>query len=65
MAIPVSVETGLESGDEIEIRGTAVQPGDLVVCRANERMYGPTPVIPTPLTTSQPTTRPAQGARPR
>ena len=65
MAMPVPVNTGLESGEEIEIQGGSVRAGDLVVCRANERLYGPTPVIPTALTTSQPTTRPAQGARPR
>ena len=44
MAMPLSVETGLEAGDEIEVRGAALRPGDLVVVRANERLFGPTPV---------------------
>ena len=65
MAVPVSVETGLEAGEEIEISSAAIRPGDMVVCRANERIYGPTPVIATPLATSQPTRRADAGAASR
>lgn len=61
MAMPLSVETGLEFGGEIEVRATGLRAGDLVVCRANERLYGPTPVTPMPLTAwAEPTTRPAE-----
>lgn len=55
MAIPVSVQTGLEVGTEIELRGPGLVAGDEVVVRANERFFGPTPVIPTPAA-SQPAT---------
>ena len=54
MAMPVTVSTGLEQGTEIEIQGAGLRAGDRVVCRANERLWGPTPVIATPLPTSQP-----------
>lgn len=48
-AFPITVNTGLQIGSEIEIRGGALQPGDQVVVRGNERIYGPTPVVPVPL----------------
>ncbi len=44
MATPIAVETGLERAGEIEIRTGEAAAGDLVVIRANERLYGPTPV---------------------
>lgn len=50
MAIPLPVTTGLEIGNDIEVVAPGLQAGDLVVVRANERLYGPGPVIPTPLT---------------
>jgi multidrug efflux pump subunit AcrA (membrane-fusion protein) len=58
-AIPTPVTTGLEIADEIEINAPGVQAGDLVVTRANERLFGPTPVAPV---TSQasPATQPAR-----
>lgn len=46
MAMPVVVETGLEWGELIEVRGGGLKPGDSVVVRGNERLYGPMPVIP-------------------
>ncbi len=49
MAMPVSVETGLELADLIQVTGAGLQAGDQVVVRANERLQGPMPVIPTPL----------------
>lgn len=49
MAIPMRVTTGLELAGEIEIQASGIQPGDLVVARANERLFGPTPVIPMPM----------------
>ncbi|MFO0837330.1 MAG: efflux RND transporter periplasmic adaptor subunit [Phycisphaerae bacterium] len=58
MAIPVPVETGLERNGLIEIQSPQIQPGDLVVCRANERLFGPMPVIPKPLDPG-PTSQPA------
>ncbi len=49
LAIPTPVTTGLELGGEVEIQGAGLAAGDWVVSRANERLYGPTPVIPTNL----------------
>lgn len=48
MAIPMSVETGLELGDEVEVRAKGLQAGDQVVTRANERLlpFMPNAVIP-------------------
>lgn len=46
LAIPTPVETGLQVGDAIEVRSTALSAGDQVVIRANERLMGPTPVAP-------------------
>lgn len=60
MALPVSVATGLEVSGAIEIAGSGIQVGDLVVVRANERLYGPTPVIPVPL--GSPETQPQAAA---
>ncbi len=48
-AMPVSVTTGLELGNEIEISGAGLNGGDSAVCRANERLFGPTPVIASPM----------------
>lgn len=45
MAMPLAVTTGLEVEGGIEISAPGLQAGDLVVTRANERLYGPTPVI--------------------
>jgi hypothetical protein len=53
MAIPTDVTTGLELGGEIEIQAPGIQAGDQVVCRANERLFGPTPVIPVPIEGSE------------
>ncbi len=46
MATPVPVSAGLEAEGLVEISAPDLKPGDLVVTRANERLYGPTPVIP-------------------
>jgi multidrug efflux pump subunit AcrA (membrane-fusion protein) len=48
MAMPVPVSTGLEQEGQVEISAPDLKPGDLVVTRNNERLHGPTPVIPTP-----------------
>ncbi len=48
LAVPLPVTTGLEVGGAIEVQAPGLSPGDLVVVRANERLRGPTPVIPTP-----------------
>jgi multidrug efflux pump subunit AcrA (membrane-fusion protein) len=48
LAVPLPVVTGLELGTEIEVQSPALQAGDLVVVRANERLFGPTPIQPTP-----------------
>lgn len=45
MAMPTDVATGLEVGDLIEISGAGLQAGDRLVSRANERLFGPTPVV--------------------
>lgn len=47
-AIPVTVETGIEVVGEVEIRGVGLEGATQAVCRANERLYGPGPVIATP-----------------
>jgi HlyD family secretion protein len=52
-AMPIAVTTGLEIGNEIEVQASGLSAGDLVVVRANERLFGPTPVIPVPNTTEQ------------
>jgi len=62
MAIPVAISTGLERGAEVEIRSAELKAGDLVVCRANERLFGPTPVIPTPLAQTEATSQPTDEA---
>lgn len=49
MALPLGVVTGLELSGEIEVRSEQLRAGDLVVCRGNERLFGPSPVIPLPL----------------
>lgn len=54
MAMPVSVRTGVEVGDEVEILTKQVRAGDRVVCRGNENLHGPTAVIATPSAASQP-----------
>lgn len=59
MAIPTSVTTGLEVAHEIEIQAPGIQAGDLVVTRANERLFGPTPVTPMPVGAS-PATQPSR-----
>jgi len=46
MAIPTPVQTGIQFAGEIEIISEAIRPGDLLVTRGNERLFGPTPVIP-------------------
>lgn len=48
MAVPTPVSLGLESGNVVEVLGPGLAAGDLVVVRANERLYGPTPVMPMP-----------------
>lgn len=48
MAVPLPVTTGLELAGEIEVQAPGLQAGDLVVSRANERLFGPTPVVPQP-----------------
>ena len=45
MAMPLAVTTGLEITGEIEVSAPGLQAGDKVVTRANERLYGPSPVI--------------------
>jgi hypothetical protein len=54
MAMPMNVTTGLEIDDLVEVDAPGVQPGDMVVCRANERLFGPSPVIPMPLERGRP-----------
>jgi multidrug efflux system membrane fusion protein len=55
VAMQVPVETGLEIGGEIEIRGPGISAGDQVVARANERLFPFAPVIVMPSTaTTQP-----------
>lgn len=49
MAMPMPVTTGLERGNRVSIESPGLAAGDLVVARANERLYGPTPVLPVPL----------------
>ncbi len=43
-ALPLNVTTGLEIAGAVEIQAAGLQPGDLLVSRGNERLYGPTPV---------------------
>jgi multidrug efflux pump subunit AcrA (membrane-fusion protein) len=62
MAMPLPVVTGLEVGTDIEVQSPAIKAGDLVVVRANERLFGPTPVIPTPASDTA-ASRPAGSAQ--
>lgn len=65
MAIPTPVTTGLELEDQIEVQAEGLQAGDRVVTRANERLFGPTPVVATPMdAAAAPTTRPVETAKP-
>lgn len=48
MALPLPVTTGLEIVGEVEVQAEGLKPGDSVVSRGNERLSGPTPVIPQP-----------------
>lgn len=52
LATPIVVRTGIELADEIELISDELKDGELVVCRANERLMGPTPVAPQPLTSA-------------
>ncbi|NUQ48734.1 MAG: efflux RND transporter periplasmic adaptor subunit [Phycisphaerae bacterium] len=45
MALPVPVRTGLEVAGHVEVQGEGLAAGDLVVNRANERLFGPQPVV--------------------
>ena len=60
MAIPTSVNTGMEIGHEIEVEAAGLRAGDRVVCRGNERLYGPTPIK----ITGDPTTQPSGSSPP-
>lgn len=53
-ALPQAVTTGLEIGGEVEISAPGLNAGDLLVVRANERLMGPTPVVPMAAAASQP-----------
>lgn len=59
MAMPLNVVTGLELNGEIEVRSEQLKPGDMVVSRGNERLFGPSPVIPMP-TSAAPASQAAQ-----
>jgi multidrug efflux pump subunit AcrA (membrane-fusion protein) len=59
VAMPVSVTTGLELPGEVEINAPGLMAGDRVVTRANERLHGPTPVIPMPAGKEAPGSQPA------
>lgn len=54
MAIPLDLTTGLEVGNMIEVQAEGLSAGDLVVSRANERLFGPTPVVPVPVGSEPP-----------
>ena len=60
MAIPTPVSTGMEIGHEIEVEAAGLRAGDRVVCRGNERLYGPTPIK----ITGDPTTQPSGSSPP-
>lgn len=47
LALPLPVTTGLERAGEVAVDAPGLQAGDLVVVRANERLFGPTPVVVT------------------
>ncbi|MDX2197768.1 MAG: efflux RND transporter periplasmic adaptor subunit [Phycisphaerae bacterium] len=53
MAIPTNVICGLERDGKIEVQAEGLAEGDRVVCRANERLFGPTPVMAMPFDPSQ------------
>lgn len=46
-ALPTPVTTGLEIGGLVEVRAPGLKAGSQVVVRGNERLFGPTPIIPT------------------
>lgn len=54
MAMPVPVTTGLQAGTLVEVIGEGLQAGDQVVVRANERLFMPGPVAPTPMSGAAP-----------
>ena len=58
MAMPLSVETGLEIAGEIELVAPELRAGDQLVTRGNERIFGPTPVTPMSAAASQPAAGP-------
>ncbi len=64
MAVPVPVETGLVMPGAVELRTKAIRPGDLVVVRGNERLFGPTPVTPMPAEGSSPASQPPPRQKP-
>lgn len=63
----VKVEVLAELADEVAVVSTGLKPGDRVVVRGNENMFGPSPVVVTkvharaaaPVTTEAATTQPA------
>lgn len=58
MAIPTPVTTGMEIGHEIEIQAAGLRAGDRVVCRGNERLYGPSAITISASPASQPSGSP-------
>ncbi|MBL8878417.1 MAG: efflux RND transporter periplasmic adaptor subunit [Phycisphaerales bacterium] len=58
-AFPVSVTTGMETQGLIEVQAAGLAVGEMVVCRGNEGIYMPTPVIATPMVTTGATSQPS------
>ncbi len=59
MAMPLPVKAGLEVAGQVAVQADGLKAGDQVVVRANERLYGPMPVLPRAVGEGEPGTPPS------
>ncbi len=59
IAMPMPVTLGLEWETRVEVRADGLTEGALLVVRGNERLFGPSPVLPQPIGGASPSSAPA------
>lgn len=63
-AYPLNVTTGMEMRGMVEVQAIGLRAGEMVVCRGNEHLFMPTPVIPMSLPDPSATTQPVEAGAP-
>lgn len=63
-AYPMNVTTGMEIRGMVEVQAAGLQAGEMVVCRGNEHLFMPTPVIPMSLSDDPAPPPPAEAEAP-